>query len=899
MLSQRVLTYATVDQLFEEQSLFHYYSDVLHITATSTLRSGLTAYMAEDERLITAPIFTFAQILSTVGCDLSQHDSYDIWPWYSSKTQLQQFTLISQALREINEQNPRKNAKIYNAMTKNKDVLLRTLRMFTEAGETSTTVKQKLGQAIVYEEQLAIAVWEKLEQEVTYKAFQAWKQQLQTSGSYNIENMFTKIFSSILTNDEERQSANLLPEYGNLTDEQLGTVSNKLAKKYVSSKKIVLHGFYFITPIQQQIIDALQAAGFEIIHLINYQYEYKTVFEVVDVFLEKGKYTFEPVSGSTPFFNKFAQKFLHICEGDFQLDLTEMPDKYFEFNHMYQFKDYIQNEMRTEKEIHDFIISPRAREVRAQVEDMGTMKQLTLKDYPIGQFLLDLHSLSITTFDEETEQFKDREELSLDLLMRIFSLGYIHVQDVSVHYLVKDLSKLRERLVGKVSFVEWKQEIESIIEEKQLLEQALTPDNIDVTKDNELYIYKNRVLSYYDVETENLTYILEALKAIEKLYEDIFSSDSTIQVKDYVKRLVEHLNEEIIPKIELEEEIDVARELLEVFEGMSNSDFENFDRQDLIQGLRFFLSEELDNNDNSLFGESLIESKIVSLQDGDILPFVENQAVHLAFLDNKALPLSQNLVTWPFNDVTMDNLYKQAPQFQGQYIHFVQRRKLYDAAITKYLLYLIMLNASSIKFSIVSNLGSEQGLKKSFYLDLLGLAKASEEAKKNTDISSVRGIGYEGVEIEVNKRSVTPLLEFTKEYCQKRMVLSYMLQTAPSFETNYHHRYVYEKLISQLNYLVNKKQVNLSKDDIRSLVSSMFPHWSDTKKRILAETGEKWNYRTEEMTIDGVKFKDHLKQLHLFGTRPADSSEFANAGTHCKYCQFQDRCRESRSGKDE
>lgn len=895
-MTQHVLTYATVDQLFELQSLFHQYSDVLHITATSTLRSGLTAYMAEEQRLIEAPILTFAQVLSVVGCDISLDDSYDAWPWYSSKTQLQQFTLISKSLRELNQQIPAKHPKIYNAMTKNKDVLLRTLRMLTEAGETAESVGNKLGQAITYEEQLALDLWRKLEKDVTYQNFASWKNKL--PNIVNINNMFTKIFISLLENDEERQNANLLPEYSVVTEEQLLPMAKKLVQQYITKRKIVLHGFYFITPIQQQIIDALQAVGFEVIHLINYQDNYQTVFEVVDVFLEKGKLEFKAVSDSLPYLNKIAQKFLHVCEGDLHLDITDLPNKYFEFNHMYQFKEYIQNEMRKEKEVYDFIISPRAREVRGQVEDMGAMKPLTLKDYPIGQFLLDLHSLSLTTFDEEKKQFMDREELSIDLLMRIFSLGYIHVNDVSTRELVKDLSKLRERLFGKYSFAEWKQELQNILAEKQQLEYALTPDNVDVTPDNEVYIYKNRVLSYYDVTVGNLTNILDALLAIERLYEDIFSSTSTIQVKDYVVRLVGHLNKEIIPNIELEEERSVARKLLGVFEGMSNSDFENFDRQDLIQGLRFFLSEELDNNDNSLFGESLIESKIVSLQDGDILPFIENQAVHLAFLDNKALPLSQNLVTWPFNDDSMDILYKQASKEKDYYIHFVQRRKQYDAAITKYLLYLIMVNASAIKFSVVSNLGTEQGLKKSFYLDFLGLSKATEDAKENATVS-VKGVGYKHGEIQFNKRNATSLLVHTKDYCQKRMVLSYMLQAAPSFETNFHHRFLYEKLIAHLNALARNTRTRLSKAEVRELVSSMFPHWSETKKQILAETGEEWNYRPNELTVDGVQIADDLKWLHLFGIVPQASPEFANSGAHCKYCQFQDRCRESGFGKDE
>lgn len=905
MKSQRVLTYATVDQLFEPQSLFNDYSDVLHITSTSTLRRGLMTYMAEEERLIKAPILTFAQILNVVGCDISRNNLYDNWPWYSRKTQLKQFTRISQILREINKQNKSESPKIYHAMTKNKDVLLRTLRMLTEAGETAATVKQKLSGVVGYEEKLAITVWEKLEQDVTYQAFTMWKQQIQVNklGSNNIEMMFTKIFSSLLMSEEERQSANILPKYHVLKEEQLLEVAGTLANAYVNKKKIVLHGFYFITPIQQLIINSLQAAGFEIIQLVNYQSGYQSVFKVIDVYLNKSDNQFEPVTTSIPIINKIAKKFLNVCEGDFQIDVSDMPDKYFEFNYMYQFKHYIQNELNTEKETNEVLISPRAREVRAQVEDISTLKQLTLKDYPIGQFLLDLHSLSKTTFDEESESFKDREELSIDLLMRIFSLGYIHNQGDSTRNLVKDLSKLRERLVGKVSFQQWKKEIECIMEEKQLYEQALTPDGMEVTVNQEPYVYKNRALSYYEVTINNLERILEALKTIEQLYEIIYLSDSNVKVKNYAQRLVAFFNSEIISKIDNEEEIAVAQELLSVFEDMGNSDIETFDRQDLIQGLRFFLSEELENNENSLFGESLIDSKIVSLQDGDILPFLDNQAVHLAFLDNKALPLSQNLVTWPFSGISMDILYEKATKHSDQYIELVQLRKQYDAAITKYLLYLSMSNAASLKFSIVRNLGTEQELKKSFYLDLLELNKASEEAKNNKSVSVIKEFGYDQQEVKFMNRNKTHLLDATQSYCSKRFVLSYMLQTSPSFETNYQHRFLYEKYIAQLNHLVaqnsNHPSIDFSKEDIRNLVSGMFPHWSDTKKQILAEQGEKWKYYTNQDTVDGVTFMDHSQQLYLFGSKPPESNEFANAGFHCKYCPFQDRCRESEFSKDE
>lgn len=882
----QVLTYATVEQLYEDHSEFLQWNEALHITSTTSLRNGIFEHLAEDNEWLKSPVLTFSQILNKIG------DGN--WYWYSSKTQLKQYSIISQKLRELAEANVIPDEKVFNAISKNKQVLLRTLRMFTEAKETSASIRNKLTSSISEEEELAIRIWQALEQDESFVAFQQWLAQF--LDVQQTESKFTDVIADILfdvyndDNEIERQMANLKP----LTlyyDEQVNHIQRKTAS-LLSSKKIVLHGFYFVTPIQKQIINALDKAGYDIIHLINYQENYLNVFEAIDEFLEKDKYGFRPVSKTPAYMNKIALKFLQVSEGDFSLDVTDMPDKYFEFNHMYQFREYIENEMHTDKEIHDFLISPRAREIRTQVEDIGSMKPLTLKDYPIGQFLIDLHALNITTFDEEMRQFNDREELSVDSLVRIFASGYIKVAGTSTHLLVKDLKKLEERLNRKSTFEEWIEEIETICANKKCIESALTPECVKLTEDNEIYVYKNRLLSYFDVSEEHLDLILEALSEVRELYNIIFS-DKTIDVKMYVERLLEHLEEKIVPNIEREDEIVVAEQLLEKLNEMRASDFEHFDRQDLIQGLRFFLSEELENTDNSLFGESLIDSKIVSLQDGDFLPFVENQSVHLAFLDNKALPLSQNLVTWPFNDDSMEVLYS------GSLLELVKKRKKYNAAITKYLLYLIMVNAVNLKFSIVANIGNEKELKRSFYLDLMNIKTANTQLKDTEIAFNKVPVGYISKSISFKKRKQSTLLEKTKKVCNKRMILSYLLQQSPSFETEFHHKFLFEKFIAQLNFLSSRYHISLSKEEIREIVSDWFPQWDETKKSILAINGEKWEYYAESVELDDVSFADNLKSIALFGQLDRNSKSFANPAAHCKYCPFQNRCRESEYVKDE
>lgn len=887
-MSIKVLTYGNVEQLYENHSVFLQWNDALHITATTSLRNGIYEHLSQENEWLKSPVLTFGQILNKIGDEN--------WYWYSSKTQLKQFSVISQQLRKLAEANVIKDEKVFNAMSKNKQVLLRTLRMFTEANETSDKVRYKLRTNISVEEELALSLWQALEQDESFLAYRLWIEEFK-NGQIT-EAKFTDMIADILfdvynnDNDVERQMTNLKPLSRDYDEKDLKGFIDKATARLLSNKKIVLHGFYFITPIQQQIIDALNHAGYDIVQLINYQESYPNVFEAVDVFLEKDKYVFQSVSKTPAYINKIAQKFLHVCEGDFGLDITDMADKYYEFNHMYQFKEYIENEIHSDKEIHDFLISPRAREIRSQVEGIDSMKPLALKDYPIGQFLIDLHALNITTFHEEEKQFNDREELSVDRLVRIFASGFIKIAGTSTHLLVKDLKKLEERLTDKPTFEEWIEEIDKIRMDKERIEASLTPDDITLTPDNEIYVYKNRLLSYFDVPVERLNLILEALASVRELYNIIFT-DKTIDVKMYVERLLEHLEKKIVVHIERKDEIEVAEQLLEKFVEMRASDFKHFDRQDLIQGLRFFLSEELENTDNSLFGESLMDSKIVSLQDGDFLPFAENQSVHLAFLDNKALPLSQNLITWPFNDDSMDELYN------GSLLELVRYRKKYDAAITKYLLYLIMANAVNLKFSIVANVGVDKKLKRSFYLDLLEIKMASAEAKDNETALNKLQVSYKPRTINFNKRKKSALLEETKTVCNKRMTLSYLLQQSPSFDTEFHHRFLFEKYIAQLNTLSKCYGISISKEEIREIFSDWFPHWNETKRSILAISGEEWDYRAKPEEVDDVSFADNLKWIALFGKLDRNGKSFENPGAHCKYCPFQDRCRESEYVKDE
>jgi hypothetical protein len=874
------LTYETADQVAKQFSLGKY-KNVLHITATNSLRRGVIQNNSEL-RWIEAPILTFGKILERVG-----------YQWFSGKVQLKQYTAISSFLREYSEENkPSLNPSIFNALDKNKDIMLRTIRTFEEADVTNHDIKDAL-KSPSYEEKLCLDLWQHLEETSSIQNYRRWFQNFEENADSMFREMVENILVEAYQNDIERNMANLTPRSFDSVDELkvfVGNCTNELLK----DKAIIFHGFYFITPIQQRIIRALEKAGYTIIQLINYRKGYSSVFEVVESFLDFESYPPYPLDGLPPIINQVSNKFLGTCEGEFNHTEFYSASKYYSFQHLYQFKRFIESDSQN----NDFLISPRAQEVRNHIEDTSNLANLQLKDYPIGQFFINIHQINTSLFNEQTKSFHDQDQLNTTILKRIFSSGYLYVDGESSKNYINDLEKISERLEFTFTFNDfeskkltldaWISALEKLIDDKAAIEDALTPDIEEISIDEALYLYPNRFLSYFSVPLERLHVILKGFVQIKNLYNMIFTGEN-IQLKNYLDDLKFFVNKEILPHVVQEDEKKIAIKLLEKFESLKDDEIESFDRRDLIQGLRYFLSENVeDENSNSLFGESLLEGRIVSLQDGDFLPFVDNQHVHLAFIDNKSLPLMQNIVTWPFNTNSMNLLYEKHKD-----LYLIKKRKNLDASITKYLIYLITQNASSIKFSSVSNFNQERNLRPSFYIDLLNLPRGDIESTIKSSKESSNQQFYSET-IQPKKRQKTHLLEMTKSKCTKRMVLSYFLQDYPTYENEFHQRFVFSALLSRFLKIQKKNSNIMTQVEMRKVIFDLFPHWSQSKKEILATKVITYGNSATDYAVDRIVVFDNLENIAFIGTKRLDTpKKFANPGPHCKYCPFQNYCKES------
>lgn len=899
-MKQRVLTYSTLEQLYASDSLFaNHYADVIHITATTTLRTGL-AKSNSGKRWIDAPIISFGQLVKHIGND-----------WFRSETLLKQ----SIALTHSYEQHAQTtgNATLFAAFDKNQQNVLLTLRALVEAGvqyEDVLPLASKM--ALSEEEQLFMQLWQSFQPVASVKKFTEWFESFNKKPSAMLEKVLTATLADIYIDKAKRKGSNAIPllidkEKMKLLEAECKSDSKKLQRKvseakaeevvmstFKKRKVLVFHGFYFITPVQQRFFDALKKSNIEVVHVIHYDKNYPRIFETVEKFLPIDQS--EPMSSYEGKVNALAIRFAKVLEGDF----TSWPDaintNYFVFQQLYQFKDYVLNEQNAE----DRVISSRATVMEKYLTGLMSASTAELKDYPIGQFLIDIHRFNMTTYHTEQKQYQHKENIDSQLLLRIFSSGYLFIplQDgkmIQGKSLVKDLMKLQKRYPTCTTFEQWQLALREFITHKQALEHSMTPPEAKLTPNTELYLYPHRNIGYYNIPVERLEYILAGITFLREFYERIYQ-DTNLSIKQYIEQMDQFITQRLKPHV-TEGDKEIADQVLTQIQALDQEEFEGINRKDIIKGLQFFLSRSDKKNDVTEKVEdgrgALYERAIAPLLDADGLIFEDNRHIHLAFMDNKALPIVQNISLWPLRQKLIDEICQLN---NGNTLKQLILRKEMAGSITSYLLYLTMQKATNLKISVVKNIEDEHHLEPSFYLKLMGLQQVNQKVPKLSN-EAVQ-LQYEGAKVQsisLTSRAKNHILNQTIAACQRRFILSYLVQQRPDFSDDFHQTFLYQGLVQYYNALAEK--VDYLK--IRQLIDEMFPQWTATKRAVLYRDAIDFKgTKLDKYIVDGERYLTQKRPLSNFGLKMIEKPEagpYVASNHTCKYCPFKMQCRESKA----
>lgn len=902
-MRERVLTYSTIEQLNAPDSIFlNDYADVIHITATATLRKGLSKANS-TKRWIDAPIIAFGQLVKYIGND-----------WFRTDTLLKQSIALTHAY-ETHARNV-DNAELFAAFDKNQQNVLLTLRALIEAGVNYQDVLPfAKAQSLSEEEALFMRLWQSFQPISSVKKYNDWFSGFQKNTDAMLANVLQQTLADIYISKSKRKGSNAVPllvdsekmqeiekEFGH--DEKLlqKEVSKTKAEEIIANtfqqrKVLVFHGFYFITPLQQRFFEALKQSDIEVVHVIHYDKNYPQIFETVEKFLPMAHA--EQMSGYEGKVNALAIRFAKVLHGD--LNKKNWPDaiqdEYFLFQQLYQFKDYVLNEENAE----DHVISSRATTMEKYLTGLLTASTAELKDYPIGQFLIDIHRLNTTTYQTEQKQYHHQENIDSQLLLRIFNSGYLFIplengQTIQGKTLVKDLMKLQKRYPNCTTFDDWQQELTTFIEHKRALEQNMTPLDAKLTPNTELYLYPHRNIGYYNIPIARIEHILKGIAFLRDFYERIYQ-DTNLSIKQYIEQMEQFITQQLKPNIAETDKV-IADQLLQQIQGLDQEEFEGINRKDIIKGLQFFLSRSDKNNDvTEKVDESesaLYERAIAPLIDADGLVFQDNRHVHLAFMDNKALPLVQNISLWPLRQQIIDEICELD---NGNTLKQLMIRKQMTGSITSYLLYLTMQKATNLKISLVKNVEDEHHLEPSFYLKLMELKQVSKKAPTLTAEDSQLQYNETKVKrLSIDARAKNHILNQTYAACQRRFILSYLVQDRPDFSDDFHHTFLYQGLVQYYNKLAKNSTLQ---PKIRQLIDEMFPQWTATKRAVLYRDANSYKGTSlDNYLVDGERYSTVKRPISNLGLKKYEStnaSKYVVSNHTCKYCPFKMQCRESKA----
>lgn len=877
------LIYTNAEELLNPNSAFATYKDAIHITATNSLKAGMMKSNSGLYRWFTGPIISFAELMKYIGDD-----------WTKSKTNLKQFTLLSKELRLLSEQSPSLNRDLFAAIDKNQELLLKTIRLLSESGYTSTAVRSML-KNVTEQERIFLDLWQAVERDSSYYCIHAWFARLSESPKRVFRATLTKLFKDVIADDQKRVNANI-PHAHSVHD----TVYERI--KQGKKSRLVLHGFYFLVPIQKRLFDLL-SEKFDIIHVVNYQPNYKHGFQTIEHFLHIQQLGYERAMPYPSTVNYHAKEFLFAINGSFTASkmVTDEQDikkvNYFEFHTLQQFKRYTQSN-------DERYVSPRTMEVRDFLAPIEQAEHKKLSEHPLGAFLVNIHRINKRKFNVKTAQYEDSGNVTHTLLREIFNSGYLFVDGLNAQAGIRTLDLLQEITRRFKTFSEWTTCIDNLIATKQQAEHQFAHRNSYNSDEHRMYSFYHEVVGYFYSAKEDLLFVKDCIFKIEQLFNLLFNG-TEINISQYVEILEAHVNNDIVPSLSEELDKEIAKNILSALEELKDGSLDHLDRKDLMQGLQYFLAQNADFEDEheaELYGPVDYSSTetISSLLNSDGLQFEDNRVIHFSLMDNEAFPTSQPLNIWPLSRDSFDLLCQN-----NIYLRQLQIRKELEVEIACYQFYLIMTNAIKLNFSIVRRLNERKHLKRCFYLNFLTLIKGSNQ-QVNKLIQKDKATTYVKNTIAFYERQYVILPSQVFNRCPKRFVYSFLLDRRPMFYDGFHEPFLFQQLIEydQVYAAENKRQ------DIFTQYRSWFPHWSETKKNVYQTAAIDYATKHPERIkkqfawINRWRYNHIRMGLSLFGSASkgeikhrreenVNDVSIARPGDNCKYCPFQFECEES------
>lgn len=583
-------------------------------------------------------------------------------------------------------------------------------------------------------------------------------------------------------------------------------------------RTLVFHDFYFITPLQERVMQLLERAGFHLIYLIQYDKNHPFVHEIWER-------TYAPENGYPEKTNwhgdadERQNPWAEIFEGK-QVTLPNSV-QIREYASMMEFVDDVPNIRQGGYTLYSANFTAANAVLREYYpEEFGERKILS---YPIGQFISTLNQM----WDEQLQQIT----LTEDQLIDCFASGWLTYNGIAARQYMQDLVNLLPFFTNCRTGEEWEARIRLL---QQIQDEAVGPFQAKTTDPNPAIARWQEAIGNplanigsFSVPKDHLDVILGMIRQLIGFAHELYQNNQTIAIADYIAKLDTILRAHEISNELYTEERELVGEIFENLGKPSDVTIRCYPA-DISSALNLFLYGKL--------SEGEIQARRIGLVHPlyyiETSPIVHRSKVHICLCDVDNLPGKNKEYIWPLTESAVREI-------QGRTRNPLLKNLIHVMAMAsignRYFFY-NALRSKNVQLSWVSR-QDEKLLAPSAYVKLAveaaGLTVIPPRQREITFQKVAEAPYTESFALPYRKdRMPTETIkEARMDYavCPMKYVLSYILERYPTYESTFQQTYSIPSIIAAIYRLMAEDGMSL--EEVYRNVIALFPHVRKVEKR--------------------------------------------------------------------
>lgn len=580
------------------------------------------------------------------------------------------------------------------------------------------------------------------------------------------------------------------------------------------STKILLHGFYFISPLQERFFRLLEDCGYQLVFLFPYDSQYPVAVQNwAEAYTEKYGFDGEQLwrKSGTPILNPIGE----MLEGRLE---TAVPNKVSicRYRNTIEFAQAI----KADKDNGVAVYSPASKEANSILkefypEEYGERKLLS---YPVGQFLIALHSI----WDDDDGIAK----ISPDQLREIFASGWLTSSGVSSREYVRDLEAILPYFDDCETIPQWKNRLLFL---QNVIDNAVEPfrkKGLGSEDARWIEVMGNPLahFSMFSIEPDRLFEVTALVENIAQIAEELFSGSHGTSIAKHMSKLSLLVRSGRPAKDLLAEESVVIQELINAIDRLRSKNLD-CEAGDIASAIRLYLSGDL--SDEEIDSDRLV-GMVYPLSQIDAAATKHGGKIHVCLNDGDNMPGTMKMLYWPLDLIALENCCDQR---DNKLLNLVVLNCKNTPINNRYFMFSAFHN-EEITLSWIEEMGAKKKTPSPYILML---------QETGQTVSAVE-TEYLSLEAVTTTSSASPIVSEFKishnlpkdvriDYavCPLKYLYSYVLDVRPRFYSSFQQGHALGGLIQAIMTVM--KEQRISKGEVAKQVFALFPQMRQVEKQ--------------------------------------------------------------------